>query len=167
MLAEWDGVNGVGGGGGWFCGRKVWYGGQKARGRHIRVIGSEAQDDVSHRPHHESVPSHWHCGESFVSHVLASIFSGANSGLECVAVEMEGMSARVVVVEYDLYNVVVLQDVGVRIDAIDGGVVGKVAGGKSGVEGRDFRGDICYVVEECAMTASQLQYTYLEENKAY
>lgn len=60
------------------------------------------------------------------------------------------MFACVVVVEDDFYNVVVLQDVGVRVDAIDGGVVGKVAGGKSGVECRDFRADVSYVVEECA-----------------
>ena len=37
------------------------------------------------------------------------------------------MLARVVVVENDLYNVIVLEDVRVRVDAIDGGVTGEFA----------------------------------------
>ena len=47
--------------------------------------------------------------------------------MEIVAVEMERMLACVVVVENNLYNVVVLEDVRVRVDAIDGGVAGKFA----------------------------------------
>lgn len=48
---------------------------------------------------------------------------------------------------------------GVRVDPVDGGVVGKVASGESGVESWDFGADICYIVEECAGIANQLLYT--------
>ena len=41
-----------------------------------------------------------------------------------MAVEMEGMSASVVVVEYYLYHIVVFEDVRIRIHAVDCGVVG-------------------------------------------
>ena len=166
MLVEWREWPGGEGGallgamGGWMDGWMGRFGGRgwKGGGRLIRVIGSEAQDDVSHRPDHEGVPSHGHGGERLLSHILARILSGASSGLESVAMEMEGMFACVIVVEDDFYNVVVLQDVGVGVDAVDGGVIGKVAGGKSGVECRDFRADVSYVVEECARGPSQLQY---------
>ncbi len=83
-------------------------GGKDGEGRLIRVVGSEAQDNVPHWPHHEGVPPHGHRGKSFVPHVLAGTFVGACGGLESVAVEMEGMFACVVVVEYYLYDVVVL-----------------------------------------------------------
>lgn len=68
------------------------------------------------------------------------------------------MFARVVIVEDDLYDVVVLQDVGTRVDAVDGGVVGEVAGGEGGVKSWDFGADVCYIVEEGAGVESQLQY---------
>ena len=47
--------------------------------------------------------------------------------MEIVAVKMERMLACVVIVENDLYNVVVLEDIRVRVDAIDGGVIGEFA----------------------------------------
>ena len=81
---------------------------RRVEGRLIRVIGSKAQDDVPHWPHHKGVPPHGYCRNSLVSDVLAGIFVGACSGLESVAVEMERMFACVIVVEYYLYNVVVL-----------------------------------------------------------
>ena len=76
-----------------------------------------------------------------------------------MAVEMEGMSARVEVVEYDFYDVVVFKDVRVRVDAVDGGVVGKCTGRKCSEEGWDFGADVGYLVEECAMIASQMRYS--------
>lgn len=46
---------------------------------------------------------------------------------------------------------------GVGVYAVDGGVVGEIAGGESSVEGWDFRADVGYIVEECARIASQLR----------
>ena len=77
------------------------------RGELIRIIGSEAQDNVSQWAYHEGIPSHRHGWECLVGYVFARLFFGANDGLEVVAVQMEGMSTGVEVVEYDLYNVVV------------------------------------------------------------
>ena len=76
-----------------------------------------------------------------------------------MAVEMEGVFACVVVVEDYLYDFVVLEDVGVGVDAVDGGVVGEVAGGESSVEGWYDRADVGYIVEECARIVSQLRFT--------
>ena len=45
-----------------------------------------------------------------------------------MAVEMERMSACVVVVEDNLYDVVVFQDVRIGVGSVDGCVVGEVAG---------------------------------------
>jgi hypothetical protein len=48
--------------------------------------------------------------------------------LEGVAVEMEGVFAWVVVVDYDVYYLVFFEDEGVAVEAVDGGVVGFFAG---------------------------------------
>lgn len=79
-----------------------------------------------------------------------------------MAVEMEGVSARVVVVEYYLYNIIVFENVRIGIDAVDGVVFGEFACGESSVEGWDLGADIGYLVEECATKESQLGYSQLE-----
>ena len=66
------------------------------------------------------------------------------------------MLARVVVVENYLYNVVVLEHMGIGIGAIDGVVVGQVASGEGSVQSWDFGPDVGYIVEERAGTANQL-----------
>lgn len=75
---------------------------------------------------------------------------------------MEGVSAGVEIVEYNLYNVIVFQNVGIRVDAVDGGVVGKFASGECSVEGRDRGENVGYIVEERAAIASQWQYFWVE-----
>lgn len=47
---------------------------------------------------------------------------------------------------------------GIRVDPVDGGIVGKIARRESGVESWDFGADVCDVVEECTGIASQLLY---------
>lgn len=76
---------------------------------------------------------------------------------------MEGMSAGVEVVEYNLYHVIVFQDVRIRVDAVNGGVVGEFTGGESSVEGRDGGENVGYVVEERAAIASQLRHFWVEK----
>ena len=46
----------------------------------------------------------------------------------------------------------------VGVEAVDGGIVGEIAGGESGIEGWYYRSDVGYVVEECTRMASQLRY---------
>ena len=70
-----------------------------------------------------------------------------------MAVEMERVPARVVVVEYYFYNVIVFENVRIGIDAVDGGVFGEFACGESSVEGWDLGADIGYLVEERATKA--------------
>ena len=101
----------------------VW----QEKGRLIRVIGSETNDKIAHGPHHQDIPPHGYRCKGLVPNVLTSVFIRACNGLEIVAVEMERMLACVVVVEDDLYDVVVLEDIRVRVDAIDGGVAGEIA----------------------------------------
>ena len=54
--------------------RRDGYSGGNGEGRLIWVIGSEAQDDISHRPHHNRVPSHGHGWERLVANIFAGIF---------------------------------------------------------------------------------------------
>ena len=71
--------------------------------------------------------------------------------LELVAVEVERVLSRVVVVEDDLDDLVVVEDELVGVGAVDEGVGGVGAGGEDGVEGGNFGGDVGFVVEEGAV----------------
>ena len=61
---------------------------------------------------------------------------------------MEGVFAGVVVVEDDVDDVALLEDEGVGVRAVDVRVVRCFASCEGRVEGRDFWGDVAYVVEE-------------------
>lgn len=100
----------------------------EGKGRLIWVVGAEAEDEVSVWSDEDGVSLHWDFGEGFVVGVVASVVGGAHDCLEAVAVEVEGMSAGVVVVENDFHNFVSLQDEGIRVDAVDGGVRSGEAG---------------------------------------
>ena len=78
---------------------------------------------------------------------------------------MERVSPRVEIVEDDLDNVVVFKDVGIGVDAIDGGVVGGRTSGEGSVEGWDRGTDVGDVVEECAIMTSQSRLFGLEGKK--
>ena len=130
-------------------------------GELIRIVGSEAQADVAHGPDHDGVPSHRNCREALVPNIKTGLFFGADDGLKCVAVKMEGMSTRVVVVQYDLNYLIVFEDVRISIDTVDCGIVGEFTGGESSIECRDSGRNICYIVEERAGIASQLCFVWL------
>jgi len=119
---------------------------------HSRIIRLEAQHDVPIRLNQHSIPTHRRLrvlGRS-VADVGPGFFGGAVDELEGVAVEVEGVFARVVVVEDELYGLVLLEDEGVRVGAVNCDVVGGRAGGQGGVEGGNFGKDIGDVVEEGA-----------------
>ena len=53
---------------------------------------------------------------------MACVFFTAVHDLECLAVEMERMSSRVIVVENYFHNLAVLEDEGVCVGSINGWV---------------------------------------------
>lgn len=75
---------------------------------------------------------------------------GPPHDLEVVAVQVERVLAGVEVVDHDLDDLVLGEDEGVCVGAVDGGVCCVLAGCESGVEGGDFGGDVGDVVEEGA-----------------
>lgn len=68
------------------------------------------------------------------------------------------MSARVVVVQHDFYDLIMFQDVRISIDTVDGSIVGEVTGGEGGIERWDGRGNIGNLVEEGAAITRQFRY---------
>ncbi len=104
-------------------GEGLWEGG----GGLIRIVGTEPQHDISIRSHGESIPSHWHSGKSFIPYIIPAVVGGAGYGLEDVAVQVEGMTAGVVVVEDDVDDLVAFEDKGVGVGGVDGGIGGILA----------------------------------------
>lgn len=112
------------------------------------VIGSEAQYDVPVRAHHDGIPTHRELREGFVVDVDARFFGAADDGLEGVAVEVEGMFAGVHVVQHNFHDLVLFEDEGDGVLAVDGGVGGHVTRSQGGVERWDFGSDVGEVVEK-------------------
>ncbi len=104
----------------------------KTVGTLIWVVGSEADDIVSVRPYGECISPHRDRPEIVFGlvrrRVVAGVFWTPCDGLEVVAVKMERVSSRVVVVHDDLYDIVLLQDEGVGVAAVDGRIVRICAG---------------------------------------
>lgn len=129
---------------------------------HARVVGAEAQRDVAVGVNEDGVAAHgdrWvrGCGCVVEEHRLvvrvveAGGFGGSGDELEVVRVQVEGVLAGVVVVHDDLDDLAVLEDEGVRVDAVDARVGDYLGGrGEDGVECWDFLVDVGDVVEECA-----------------
>lgn len=95
---------------------------RKEEKRRIWIIGTEAEDEVSVRSDEDGISLHWNFGEGFVVGVVAGAIGRTHDCLEDVAVEMEGVAAGVVVVEDDFNDFVFLEDEGVGVDAVDGGI---------------------------------------------
>lgn len=94
----------------------------------IWVVGAEAEDEVSVRSDEDGVSLHRDFGEDFMVAVVAGVVGRAHDCLEGVAVEVKGMSTAVLVVEDDFDHFVSLQDEGIRVDAVNGGVRSGKAG---------------------------------------
>ena len=116
--------------------------------RLIWVIGFESQDNVAFGLDEKDVSAHGHRWESLVSDISAGIFRGADHGLEVVAVEVEGMFARVVAVDNDFDDLAFLEDEGVGRTAVDVRIVDKGARGEGCVQRWNFGGSIALIVEE-------------------
>ena len=104
-----------------------------------------------------SVPPHRCCRKHGLCTVVgvesACFFGGAGDDLEGVAMKMEGVLSRVVVIENDFDDLILGEDEGVGVVAVDQGVCCVGAGGESCVESRDFGSDVCDVVEEGVVCA--------------
>lgn len=112
---------------------------------HAGVVALEPHDDMPVRPDQEHISFHrplWQ-DQTAIGHgigiVVTRIVVSAHDGLEGVAVQMERVFSRVLVVEHDLDHLVVAQHVRVGVGTVHGRVGGQVARGEGGVEGRDFR----------------------------
>lgn len=117
------------------------------------VVGAEAQHQVPVGPHDDGVAAHGHARKRLVRVgalvvVGARLLGRAVDGLEVVAVEVEGVAARVEVVEDNLHHLVLFQYKGVREVAVDGRVHDLVAGGEGRVERGHLGVDVGDVVEE-------------------
>lgn len=95
----------------------------------IWIVGAEAEDEVSVWADEDGVAPHGDFGEGFVIDEVAGVLGGADDCLEGVAVEVEGMTAGVIVVEDDFDDLVFLENESVGVDAVDGGVGCGDAGG--------------------------------------
>lgn len=98
---------------------------------HARVIRSEAHDNVAIGPHQQDISSHRLLGQDHrsIGHGLgikvARFLFTTKNRLEGMAVEMEGMFARILVVEDYFDNVIVLENVRVGVDTVYAGVCGE------------------------------------------
>ena len=117
------------------------------------VVGAEAEDDVAVWGRHEGISLHRDGRKGFVAYPVTGILLGARNGLESVAVEVERVAAFVVVVEDDFNDVVLFEDEGVGVGAVDDGIGGEGAGSKGSVESWDFGTRVGVVVEEGVIDA--------------
>lgn len=119
---------------------------------HTRVISLEAHDNVAIGPDDEGISSHRHARIVTLREILVlkgtSLLFRAVNGLEGVAVKMEGVAARIKVVDDNLDNLALFQDKGMGELAVDGSVVGEVAGGHGSVQGGNLGLGVSDVVEE-------------------
>lgn len=121
-------------------------------GIHTRIIGLEAHDDVAIRPHDEGISPHRHFDKVALGEILigkrTGFFLGAVNGLESVAVEMDGMTARVEVVDNNLDNFALFQDKRAGKLSVDGGIICEIACGEGCVESGHLGLSVGDVVEE-------------------
>ena len=84
-----------------------------------RVVGLEAQDGVATCLDHESVAAKWNTRKlGAVAIVCAYICGGAGKDLIVVAVEVEGVTAGIQIVEDNVDDGIVGEDVGVGIHTV-------------------------------------------------
>lgn len=112
-----------------------------------RVVGLEAEDSEGPTIDGDGVTEGRGAG---VVDVPLGPFTCARPGavkdLEMMAVEMEGMTGGIKVVDYDLDDFAVLDDEGVDL-AVDGRVGVAVACSGGRVQGRDLLGNVGQIVE--------------------
>lgn len=77
-------------------------------GEHIWIICAEAENNVAVRPHHKCVSPHRNFWEGIIVGIEAGFFFRPNNCLEGVPMQMERMLSRILIVEDDLDNLILL-----------------------------------------------------------
>lgn len=119
-----------------------------------RIIRSKTNNKVSLRTQNQSVSAHWCGGEYHASVVqgfsvpITGIIVRSHKGLESVTVQMERMLASVVVVHHNFINLVVTQNKGVSVCAVDLSISGQLSGAECSVERWYLGFDVGDIVEE-------------------
>jgi len=113
-----------------------------------RIIGPETEDHVPVWSDEDGIPAHWGFGESDIICVITLIRRRAGDDLECMAVQVEGVFTRVVVIEYDIDDLIPFENIRVRIFTVDCCICCIFTGCKSCEDCGDFRADVCYAIEK-------------------
>lgn len=94
----------------------------------IWIVGLEAQHEVAVCKDGDSVAAHGDCREiGRVAVVGASVWGRSCDNLDMMTVEVERVGVGVDIVDHDLDDFVVLQDEGVGVDSVDGGILSVAA----------------------------------------
>lgn len=90
-----------------------------------RVVGNESDNEVAVRVHHERISTHWLCRKLVlrIRVIEALVWRCTVDSLEVVPVQMERMLSGIVVVQYDLDHVALLEHVTVGVVTIYRGIV--------------------------------------------
>lgn len=121
------------------------------------VISPESQNNVASRPHDKGIAAHGDLRQPafFNVEVLKGtrIFLRTVHSLEGMAVEMEGVTTGIEVVEHNLHNLALLKHRRVRIGAVNSRVGGVFTSVQGRVQSRDLGSAVGDVVEECVVHA--------------
>jgi hypothetical protein len=120
-----------------------------------RIIGFETKNNVAAAVDPDRVSSPWDCGKilSIVSDArVENVGSRAGHDLELVAMQMPGMGAWSEVVDDNLNNIAKVDDVWVRIHAVDDRVLAELFSDTQGsVQRRNLLGKVCNVVNQSSI----------------
>ena len=117
------------------------------------IIGTEAEDDVAVWIYQDGISPHGDGRDGFVVDVRSCVRFTAHNGLEYMAVEMERVFTRIVIVEDYFNDLAFFEDKRICGFAIDGCVGGCDVGGKGSEQSGDFGADVGDVVEEGVVCA--------------
>lgn len=118
----------------------------------IWIVRLETKHKVSVGIHHDSVPSHGHLWKRRIAGVEAGSLLRSGNSLESVAVEVEWMSAWIIVVEDDLNNFALFKDKRIRVGSVDLAVGGQRTGRHDRVQCRYLGANKRDVVEKGTRT---------------
>ena len=99
----------------------------------IWIVGLEAQHNIALRIYHEGITAHGYAWHGCVVGIVPCVLVGTDDSLKVVAMQMERVLARVVAVEYNLDDLVLLQEEGVGVCTVDRKVGSGGASAKGGI----------------------------------
>jgi hypothetical protein len=112
------------------------------------IVRLEAENNVPEWSDENCVATHGNFWEGDVIGIRACVLVRPNNDLEIMAMQMERMLSCIEIVYNDVDILVLIEHIGVRVDAVDGRVGGIVTSGHDGENGWDLGAYIGDVVEE-------------------